>query len=359
MSTLLSMLTLVPGGMGGSETYARELVQELSTRHLPVSALVAPAAQGFTRGQLPEAVASEYLTGPRPSDRIRALVVGTVRRRALRRHLAGASVIHFPFTVPVPPPLPSQRTVVTLLDVQHLELPDLFSRGERLYRRWAYDKVARDADAVITISNHAKQRIVEYLGIDPERIFVAPLGVRGDEFAPCSIPRERVVLYPAKGWPHKNHATLFAAWRLFHSRHPSHTLVLTGAQETELPPLPEGVQSRGLIDRSELVHLYQTAAVMVFPSRYEGFGLPIVEAMSAGCPVAASSVGAVQEVVGDAGILFNPEDPNDIARGIEAALDGAKELAARGFARAASFSWSACADVHEDVYRDLGGLEPT
>jgi glycosyltransferase involved in cell wall biosynthesis len=66
----------------------------------------------------------------------------------------------------------------------------------------------------------------------------------------------------------------------------------------------------------------------------------------------------VQEVVGDAGILFDPDDPNDIARGIEAALDNSAELVARGFTRAASFTWSACADVHERVYRDLGGLEP-
>ncbi len=350
------MLTLVPGGMGGSETYARELVRELGTRHLPVSALVAPVAQGFTAGHLREVVAHEYPAGAASAARIRALLMGIARRRALARHLAGAAVVHFPFTVRVPPPGRTQRTVVTLLDVQHLDLPQLFSRLERLYRRWAYDKAAREADAVITISHYAKARIIEHLGIDPAKVHVAPLGVRRDEFAQGPGPREDVVLYPAKGWPHKNHAMLFEAWRLFRARHPSFSLVLTGARDGELPPLPTGVQARGLVSRAELIALYRTSAALVFPSRYEGFGLPVVEAMSAGCPVAASSVGALREVVGDAGVLFDADDPSDIARGIEAALERAPELTARGLERAANFSWSACADVHERVYRDLGGL---
>ncbi len=119
--------------------------------------------------------------------------------------------------------------------------------------------------------------------------------------------------------------------------------------------MPAGVQVRGLVSRAELVDLYRRAAVMVFPSRYEGFGLPPIEAMASGCPVAAAASGSLPEVVGDAGVLFDPDDPDAVARGVEEALDTAAALTTRGLQRAARFTWSACADVHVALYRSLGG----
>jgi glycosyltransferase involved in cell wall biosynthesis len=354
MAVLLSMLTLVPGSMGGSETYARELIHELSTRDLEVSTLVSPAASGFTQG-LPERVAPEYPTGPSNRQRAKALVLGTLRWRALTRRTGNATVMHFPFSVPIPPPTGTQRCVVSLLDVQHHDLPGLFSRVERLYRHATYDRAARRADAVITISEFARARIVEHLDIDPARVHVAHLGVRSEEFTPQLGARDGFLLYPAKGWPHKNHAVLFDAFRLLRSRRPDLGLVLTGASADELPSLPAGVQALGQIPRGELVRLYGRAAALVFPSRYEGFGLPVIEAMSSGCPVAAAAAGSLPEVVGDAGVLFDANDADSVAQGVEEALDRASELQVRGLERARVFSWSACADVHEKLYVTLGG----
>ena len=358
MAVLLSMLTLVPGTMGGSETYARELVRELGgrgERGLDVRALVAPVGAGFAEGRLPERVAPEYPTGAATTDRLRALALAVVRRRRLRRYTAGADVLHYPFTVPVPGRAGGQRSVVTLLDVQHRDLPDLFGRAERAYREVTYDRAARRADAVVTISDFCKARIVHHLGIDPSRIHVAHLGVRTEEFSPQLGPRENFLLYPAKGWPHKNHRTLLEAFGILRARHPSLRLVLTGARPDELPPVPAGVEVRGQVGRAELVDLYRRAAVMVFPSRYEGFGLPAIEAMASGCPVAAARSGSLPEVVGDAGVLFDPDDIEDVASGVELALDTAKELQRPGLERAKRFTWSACTDVHEHVYRLLGG----
>ncbi len=354
VTVLLSMLTLVPGTMGGSETYARELVHELASRDLDVRALVAPVGAGFAGG-LPERVASEFPTGPGQADRLRALALGTLLRRRLQRYTAGAEVLHYPFTVPVPPRRAAQRSVVSLLDVQHRDLPDLFGRAERAYRGVAYDRAARAADAVVTISQFCKARIVHHLGIDPARVHVAHLGVRTEEFRPHLGPREQLLLYPAKGWPHKNHAVLLEAFRRLRRGNPDLELVLTGARADELPQVPDGVQVRGLVGRAELVELYRRAAVMVFPSRYEGFGLPPVEAMASGCPVAAASAGSLPEVVGDAGVLFDPDDPQAVAAGVEQALDRSGELTRRGLERAAGFTWSACADAHVAVYRALGG----
>jgi glycosyltransferase involved in cell wall biosynthesis len=219
----------------------------------------------------------------------------------------------------------------------------------------AYDRAARGADAVVTISEFCKQRIVSHLGIEPSRIHVAHLGVGTEEFTPQLGRREPFLLYPAKGWPHKNHGRLLEAFQMLRSRHPTLELVLTGATRDELPPLPRGVQVRGRVQRGELVELYRKASVMVFPSRYEGFGLPPLEAMASGCPVAAAAAGSLPEVVGDAAVLFDPEDPEDIVRGVEQATDETAELQRRGLGRAGLFTWSACADVHERIYRDLGG----
>jgi glycosyltransferase involved in cell wall biosynthesis len=349
------MATFVPGGMGGSETYVRELVRELAAGPLDVATLVPPVATGWSGGLLPERTAAEIPLTSLTSSRSKALAVGLVRGRALRRRLREFDVVHYPFTVPVPAPGSGRRRVVTLHDVQHHDLPELFDRGTRLYRRALYDRAARTADAVITISEFAKSRIVAHLGIDPDRVTVAPLGVRRNRLHVAPPEREPFVLYPARGWPHKNHRRLLEAFRILRRARPDLSLVLTGATADELPELPAGVRSAGRVSREALDDLYARAAALVFPSTYEGFGLPPLEAMSAGCPVAASNSASIPEVVGDAAVLFDPHDPADIARGVLEALDDATRLAARGRARAASFTWSRCAAIHEEVYRALGG----
>ena len=100
----------------------------------------------------------------------------------------------------------------------------------------------------------------------------------------------------------------------------------------------------------ELVSLYRRAAAVVFPSLYEGFGLPPLEALACGCPVASSDRGSLPEVLGAAAVLFDPEDPAAIAAGVSEALERASELGARGIERAAAFTWEATARAHDEVY---------
>ena len=127
--------------------------------------------------------------------------------------------------------------------------------------------------------------------------------------------------------------------------------MLTGTGH-EGKPVPDGVDVRGRVSTDELVALYRTAACLVFPSLYEGFGYPPLEAMACGCPVACSNVCSLPELVGDAAVLFDPTSPEPIADGIERALAGGS-LAARGLERAARFTWEASARAHEAVYREL------
>jgi glycosyltransferase involved in cell wall biosynthesis len=351
LDVALAMLTLVPGAMGGSETYARALTRELAgSSEAAVTAYVAAIGAGFSQG-VPERVVPGVDGGASTRSRLTTVVQAAVRRRSIRTSWAHAAVVHYPFTAPVPRPAASTAVVVSLLDVQHLDLPDLFSRAERAYRRRFYDAAARSADVVVTISAFAKSRIVALLGIDPERVVVAPLGVDATEFEPNLGPRENLLLYPARGWPHKNHVTLLEAFSLLRADDPTLRLVLTGGGVDGLRAMPSGVEARGLVARDELRELYRTAGALVFPSLYEGFGLPPLEAMASGCPVAASRSGSLPEICGDAAVLFDAHDPAAIAAGVREVLARADDLRDRGLARARSFTWAACAAAHVGAYR--------
>lgn len=351
----VSMLTLVPGAMGGSETYARELTRALAgSPRIQATAYVAQVGAGFSQG-ITERVIGSVTGGPSTTDRLRTLARAAGSRRAILRSMSPADVVHYPFTAPVPRPPSDAAFVQSLLDVQHLDLPQLFSRAERLYRRHYYDDAARRADSVITISSFAKESIVARLGVDPERITVAHLGVDAAAYTPNLGQRERFVFYPARGWAHKNHTLLVEAVRLLRKDEPDLRLVLTGGGLERLGPVPDWVDVRGLVPLAELRGLYRTAACLVFPSLYEGFGLPPLEAMASGCPVAASDAGALPEICGDAAVLFDAESPEAIAAGVAEALDRSTLLQHRGLAQARKFTWARCATAHEDAYLAAAG----
>jgi len=347
----LSMLTLVRGGMGGSETYARALTEQLAGRdEVQAEAYVPASARGFSAG-VTENVVEAVRVGSSSRERILALATITARSGSLHRLMASAEVVHFPFTVAAPKPLRRQASVQTLLDVQHLELPHLFSRAELLYRRHFYEGFAARADAVITISHFAKARMISSLGLDPDKIHVAHLGVDTTKYTPHEGSRENFVLYPARGWPHKNHARLIEAMRIVRRDLPGLRLVLTGGGLDVLGELPEWVDRRGLVEQDELHRLYQSAAALVFPSLYEGFGLPPLEAMASGCPVAVSNAGSLPEVVGDAAVQFDPADPEAIAAAIVKAVTGGEALTQAGLHHVKAFTWEKCGDAHIKAYR--------
>jgi len=351
----LSMLTYVPGGMGGSETYARELVRALShSRRVTVDTWVSRAGTGLD-DQVAEHVVAGVAGGPSTQARLLTILQARRHRRALRRAMSASDVVHYPFTAPVPWPSSNQRTVVSLLDTQHLDLPHLFSQAERAYRRRFYDAATRRADVVVTISHFAKSRIVERLGVPPDRIAVAHLGVDATSFTPNLGPRENFLLYPARGWPHKNHRRLIDAVHLLREEDHDLRLVLTGGGLEAIGEVPDWVDVRGLVSRSDLHDLYRRAGCLVFPSLYEGFGLPPLEAMASGCPVAASDGGSLPEVCGDAAVLFDPNDPESIADGVRRAIAHRDTLTTAGLAQSSRFTWSACATAHEDAYLAAAG----
>ena len=344
----LSLLTLVPGISGGSETYARELCRALARVGTHRYDVLAPTLAPESGGGLETVVATGYPASTTIPGRLRAMAGASMRPGALARRLAGADVVHYPLTVPVPPV--DRPTILTLLDVQHLDLPALFPRGERVFRRLAYDRAARKASRVVVISEWTRERVVERLELDPVRVHAIHLAVDHERFFPDpDVPREPFLLYPARPWPHKNHARLFEAFAALREARPELRLMLTGVGHDPVR-LPDGVDARGGVPTDELVSLYRRAAAVVFPSLYEGFGLPPLEALACGCPVASSRAGSLPEVLGDAAVLFEPEDPSSIAAGVHEALVRAEELSRLGPQRAAAFTWEATARAHDAVY---------
>jgi glycosyltransferase involved in cell wall biosynthesis len=343
----ISLLTLVPGISGGSETYARGLVRTLGRVGRHEYRVLLPSIARDVDG-LPGEVVPEYRASTTTPGRIVAMSRATLRPIPIRRRLDGLDAVHFPLSVMIPR-IERPPAVSSVLDLQHEGLPEFFSRSERAYRKLVYGWTVRKSRLVITISEHAARTLAERLDVPEEKLRPIHLGIDHERFRPGPEEREPFLLYPALGWPHKNHPLLFEALALLRRTYPELELVLTGYEGAA----PEGVRVVGRVLPDELARLYRTASALVFPSLYEGFGQPPLEAMACGCPVAASNVTSLPEVCGDAARFFNPRSAEAIAVAVEDVLAHPDEWRRKGFARAAQFTWEATARAHDDVYAEL------
>jgi glycosyltransferase involved in cell wall biosynthesis len=342
----ISLLTLVPGELGGTETYARELNRALVARAELEYRIFVPPLSDVPPGE----VVAEYRARTSPPGRLAAMALAAARPGAIRRRFDAASAFHYPLTIALPKT--RRPFAVTVHDALHHDHPELFPRVEGRFRRLAYDRSARRAALVVVPSRFTAARVAERIGVPLEQIRVAHLGIDHERFTPDAAEREPLLLYPARPWPHKNHERLFAAFARVRRERPELRLVLTGGGHGKRP-YPPGVEVRGLVPDDELVTLYRRAAALVFPSLYEGFGAPPLEAMACGCPVACSKAASLPEVVGDAARTFDPRSVEEIASAIVDVLDRPAGWAARGLERAAQFTWDASARAHEAVYREL------
>ena len=345
----LSLLTLSPGDMGGSENYARQLVRSLAKVGTADYSVLVPARAKDAAEGLPAIEVKDPPVAKRGPLRIAAMALQARRTKGVGTQVATFDVVHYPLTVPSP--RTDAPTVVTLHDIQHRDLPEFFGPARRSFRRLAYDRAARSAAAVIVTSEFVRGRARDALDLDPSRIHVVPLGIDHATFRPADEEREPILLYPARGWPHKNHARLFQAFATLRETRPQLRLILTGGGLERLEPVPEGVEILGEVPATQLASLYRRAACLVYPSLYEGFGIPPLEAMACGCPVAASRAGAIPEVCGDAAVLFDPTDVEAMTAAMLEADERREELQALGLARAAGYTWDETARLHEDVYR--------
>jgi glycosyltransferase involved in cell wall biosynthesis len=262
-------------------------------------------------------------------------------------------------------------------DLQHLHFPEFFSEGERDSRELRYRTYCDEADLVVTMTSWGKRDLIRQYGLPEAKVAVINWGSILDTYPSPSADdleeaRRRLslpdsfVLYPAQTWPHKNHLGLLEAITLIRDRHQETIpVVCSGRRNEYFPEIERRVKELGLahdvifpgfVSPLELRCLYSMARALVFPSRFEGWGLPICEAFSAGVPVASSSATGLPDLVGDAGLLFNPEDSEQMAdctlrlwsdAGLRASL------AERGRRRAPLFSFDHAARLFRAHYRRI------
>ncbi|HWJ45079.1 MAG TPA: glycosyltransferase family 1 protein [Gaiellaceae bacterium] len=314
----------------GDETYVRELLRALPevAGDLRIAALTRDASL------VPEGIEPVVLSARTQELR---MAVGVPRLLArLRPRLA-----HFVHSLPLRCPVPAALTVQ---DLSWERDPSVFGWWDLLTFKIFVRRSVRRARHVFAISERTKRDLVELYRTPPQKITVTPLAP-DPEFKPAR-EHNSFLLFVSAIEPRKQPLDAIDAANAVGRK-----LVVVGPKkDAELVAELErrGAEVRGYVPKEELVRLYQSAACLVFPSRYEGFGLPVVEAMACGTPVVAAPEPAMQEVAGAAAVFTN-----DLAAGVRQALAERERLSAAGLERARAFSWRETARITADVYRKI------
>lgn len=365
----VNLLWLRPGVVGGTEPAAVGTVRGLAGHDGDFDLrLYAQAAFGVAHQGIADRVTTRLFKVPGNTRGARVVAESTWLPTVVRRDRIDV-MHHYGGVVPPGIPLPS---ILTLHDLQPLENAAAFGPAKRLWLSRMIPSSVERAAFVAVPSEFVRDRVVDLLGTDPDKVVVTPHGLdlsfEPDDGEIRAIrTRFRLdgpfVLFPAITYPHKNHTVLVEAFASVARVRRDVTLVLTGgvgaaesdiAREIERLGVGQRVRRVGRVRPGELGVLMREAAVLAFPSRYEGFGLPVLEALGVDTPVIASTGGALPEVVGDAGILIDPDDVTGWADAIRGVLDGADvsaESTRRRADQAARFSWDRTASILVDLYR--------
>ncbi|HZO37375.1 MAG TPA: glycosyltransferase family 1 protein [Solirubrobacteraceae bacterium] len=365
----LNCVFLVPGETGGMEVYARELVAALAGRDdVELVAFVSRAAAGVFAGDVREEVLP--VDARRRVDWVRGEQLELPRRAAR----AGVELVHsLASTAPARGPF---RRLVTVHDLIYRVLPEAHFGMRALGMRVLVPLAARRSDRIIVDAASTRDDLVRYLGTDPAKVDVVPLGVgqtqavkptAGAEIrARLGLGERPFVLSVSAKRAHKNLARLIEAIALLEpDGRPM--LVLPGYATPYEAELRAIARDRGLeadvifpewVSQADLEGLYAEAELFAFPSLYEGFGLPVLEAMTRGVPVVTSGRASLAEVAGDAALLVDPEDPRAIADAVARVVaDPAlrERMRSDGRAQATRFTWERTAELTLESYRRVLG----
>lgn len=368
-----------PGKVGGVETYLRNLVlylQRCDSNNRYTLLCDESIADEFPLGSTNFTIKLCSYRKSSFKKMFRSILMNTTGIDMLRAEpdYLDFDVVHHPFTT-MKPAWQGMPSVLTFWDMQQEFYPNFFSPQELLNRQQTYKASAQLATRIIVSAEYTKLCLVDIYGIDPAKIDVIYTGF-GPEYklitdqeklakVKCLYGLDRpFIYYPAAGWPHKNHMTLLSALHLMINRYGfDGNLVLTGiaAQmqggiiaEIERLNLGNVVKILGYLPYPDLPYLYTLARLMVFPSLFEGFGIPLVEAMACGCPLVCSNATTIPEVAGEAGIYFNPNSPEELAEKVWSAWSSNEkliEMRRRGLERVKEFNWERTAYKTIEVYQ--------
>ena len=353
----------------GSARYTAEMAQALreipglDLRLLTLYPADVVAARASERGY--PSAESLALTVPRQAQYLLWHLAGI--SGSLAKATKEADIVHAPILII--PPRKKTPLVVTVFDLTFLMFPQHHVLNTRVLLGSGLRRAVREADAFLAISENTKRDLVRLAGVAPERIHVTPLAAdplfRPQEdagtLARLGIDRP-YVLYVGTLEPRKNITVLLRAFAALQDQDKETLLVLAGAKgwmydeifalTTQLG-LKDRVRMLGYVSNEDLPVLYSQAQVFVYPSLFEGFGLPVLEAMQCGAPVITTNVSSLPEVAGDAGILISPDDVAGLTREMRSVLSEPErraDLSGRSLARAALFSWRKTAEMTAEVY---------
>jgi glycosyltransferase involved in cell wall biosynthesis len=263
----------------------------------------------------------------------------------------------------------TDRCVATVHDLGWRVHPELYPRKLRVMYGALFPWVARRADRIVAVSRHTADDLIRLAGVPASRIEVVYHGIDpefgSENGSPAAAADPPYMLAVGGISPRKNTRRLmqaFTRWRARGGYRAAYSLRISGTSlepefQRDRAPLPDGVSLLGYVEKAELRRQYARAAAFLYPSIYEGFGLPIVEAMACGTPVVTSRTASAPEIAGGAAILVDPFDLESIESGLDQVTkpDEADRLRALGRERARLFHWSAAADQTLEIYRDLAG----
>jgi glycosyltransferase involved in cell wall biosynthesis len=372
MRLLLNALFVIPNRVGGSETLVRGLVSALAS---------IDDVNEYVLCVGPEA-AGTFAVNDRRWRIVRSPFES--RRRAVRLTLeqlwlpriatvTGATLVHsLGYTAPL---ISSQPRITAIHDMNYKRHPEDLSRLERRVYGALIPGVARTSHRIVALSEAARADILRWTGVRPTKVVAIPPAARtiwpgSPDEDPARLAaahvREPFVLSVAASYPHKNLERLVEAFSAIARGTPTGLVIvgLRGRAEPNLARMLAGqsrIQVLGWVDDALLASLYRRALLLAFPSLYEGFGLPILEAMALGTPVLTSDRGAMAEVAGEAALLVDPRRVDSIAAGLEALIDDdarRAEFQALGFQRASQFSWTRTAQLTRELYSAVGATSP-
>jgi glycosyltransferase involved in cell wall biosynthesis len=364
--------TALPTQPVGAGNYIIQFVKALAKMDLDYEIVVFAQKSKRDLFDIPNDENLHWVIVPDKSPMYRLIWEQTTFPRLVRR--AELDLLHsLHYTQPVLLGCPS---IVTIHDMTFFLFPDLHTRSKRMFFPFAIRSSVRRADALIAISESTRQDSIRLLGVSPQKIFTTQLGIT-DEFRVVKdnellvkvrekydLP-EAFVLYVGLVEPRKNIPFLIRAYKSLVDEGIKHNLVIVGRigwmsqevfKQIEELGLEDRVQFTGYMPQDDLPMVYNLASLFVYPTKYEGFGLPALEAMACGTPVVTTAISSLPEIVGDAGMLIPPGDEQALAGAMAEVLSDPSlynQLRTRGLQRSEHFTWERTAQETLKVYQQV------